>query len=82
MLARIAVVAYVAGFRGVDAVVATKLAVLTGVPCRASLAEDDVSGDYVFAWRGRGSGELVILRLIWADLFGEGDEGKGKLITS
>jgi hypothetical protein len=49
VLSWIAVVAYVAGLSGEDAVVAPKFAVLAREPRGASLAEDDVSRNYIFA---------------------------------
>lgn len=44
---RVKVVFHVAGFRGIDGVVSSHIAVLTGEPFCASLAEDDVAGDDV-----------------------------------
>ena len=49
MFARVAVVSHVPGLGCEDAVVAAELAVFTGEPRCAALAEDDVSGDDEFA---------------------------------
>lgn len=46
---RVLVVSYVAALGREDAVVSSEFAVLTGEPCCAPLAEDNVAGDDVFA---------------------------------
>lgn len=49
VLARVAVVAYVAGLGREDAVVAPELAVFAGEPVSPALAEYYVAGDYEFS---------------------------------
>ena len=50
VFSRVTVVPYVAGFCGEDTMIATEFAVLAREPRGASLAEDDVSRNYIFAW--------------------------------
>lgn len=65
MFEGVAVVFDVAGFTRKDCVVAAHIAVVTGEPVGAALAEDDVAGDHVFfcvndgsvSWDREGVGE-------------------------